>query len=121
MLKLFSINVVEIAMFRAVVFSLAAFASCQSASAGCLELVELGEPGFQVIEKCGEPIRREREERKRTSSVEVVAGNETTRQQPHQPLLLERWYYDTSINAATVIHLEDGGVIKKERLLRRAE
>ena len=108
-------------MIRTLVFSVLTLTSLPVLSGGCLELVELGEPGFQVIEKCGEPIRREREERRRSESVEVVSGSETSRKQPHHPLLLERWYYDTSINAATVIHLEDGGVIKKERLLRRAE
>ena len=111
----------EIVMLRTMVFSLGLFTSLSALAAGCLEVVELGEPGFRVIEKCGEPVRREREERRRKDSVEVVVGGETTRQRPHQPLLLERWYYDTSINAATVIHLEDGGVIKKERLLRRSE
>ena len=87
--------------------------------AGCFEAVELGEPGSAVLEKCGEPQRREREEQQHTSSVEVWRGSEKANQTPHQPLLLERWYYDTSLNAATVIHLQDGGVTKKERLLRQ--
>jgi hypothetical protein len=74
-----------------------------------------------VIEKCGEPQRREREERKRSSTIEVLSGGEVTQQRPQQPLLLERWYYDTSLNAASVIYLEDGGVTKKERLIRHGQ
>lgn len=89
-----------------------------AACASCFDAVEVGEPGFVVIEKCGEPQRREREERKRSTAVEVLRGSEVGKQTPHQPLLLERWYYDTSLNSATVIHLEDGGVSNKERLLR---
>ena len=85
---------------------------------GCLEKVSEGEPGFIVIEKCGEPVRREREEHPRTESVELVTDSESSRQLPQQPKVVERWYYDTSLNAATVIHLEDGGVVKKERLER---
>lgn len=91
----------------------------QLAVAGCIEKVEVGEPGFQVIEKCGAPQRREREEHKRSATVEVVVGSELTQQRPQQPLVLERWYYDSSINAVTVIYLEDGGVVRKERLLRQ--
>jgi hypothetical protein len=87
--------------------------------AGCIDMVEIGDPGFVVIEKCGEPVRREREELKRTSTVEVVRGSDAGQQRPQQPLLIERWYYDTSLNAATVIHLEDGGVSKKGRLIRQ--
>ncbi len=89
--------------------------------AGCIDQVEIGEPGFVVIEKCGEPQRREREERKRHSSIEVLSGSESTQQRPHQPVLLERWFYDTSLNAASVIYLEDGGVTKKERLIRQGQ
>ncbi len=88
------------------------------AYAGCFDAVQVGDPGFVVIEKCGEPQRREREERSRTTSIEVLRGSDVGRQQPLQPLLLERWYYDSSLNAATVIQLEDGGVAKKGRLIR---
>lgn len=88
------------------------------AYAGCFDLVEVGDPGYVVIERCGEPLRREREESARATSVEVLRGSEMAAQRPLQPLLLERWYYDTSLNAATVISLEDRSVIKKERLLR---
>ncbi|MCW8917212.1 MAG: DUF2845 domain-containing protein [Gammaproteobacteria bacterium] len=93
-------------------------AASGAASADCLTAVQLGDPAFVVIEKCGEPQRREREERSRTNAVEMVRGGEVTAQLPRQPLLLERWYYETSLNAATVIHLEDSGVVKKERLRR---
>jgi hypothetical protein len=89
-----------------------------TACADCFSAVQVGDPGFVVIEKCGGPQRREREERKRTTAVEVVSGSEIKTQLPRQPLLLERWYYDTSLNAATVIHLEDGGVTTKGRLIR---
>ncbi len=106
-------------MLRVMVFSVLTLGYGGVFAAECIDLVELGEPGFTVIEKCGEPQRREREERKRTGSIEVLSGSESTRQRPQQPLRLERWYYDTSLNAATVIHLEDGGVVKKERLLRQ--
>jgi hypothetical protein len=94
-------------------------ASCTgTAFADCFSAVQLGEPGYVVIEKCGEPQRREYEERSRRIPVEVVRGSDVNAQLPLQPLRLERWYYDTSLNAATVIHLEDGGVAHKERLLR---
>ena len=89
-----------------------------TAYADCFDTVQVGEPGFMVIEKCGEPQRREREERVRTTSVEIVRGSEVGTQRPVQPLLVERWYYDTSLNSATAISLEDGGVTKKERLTR---
>jgi hypothetical protein len=89
-----------------------------TAYADCFDAVQVGEPGFMVIEKCGEPQRREREEHARTTSVEVVRGSEAVAQRPVQLLLVERWYYDSSLNAATAISLEDGGVTKKERLLR---
>jgi hypothetical protein len=89
-----------------------------TASADCLDAVQIGDPGFVVIEKCGEPQRREREEHSRVTAVEIVRGSAIAAQLPLQPLLLERWYYDASLNAATVVYLEDGGVTKKERLLR---
>lgn len=92
--------------------------SSGAAGADCLAKVEIGDPGFVVIEKCGEPQRREREEHSRSSAVEMVRGSEVGAQLPLQPLRLERWYYETSLNAATVIHLEDGGVVKKEHLRR---
>lgn len=94
-------------------------ASCAgTAFADCFSAVQLGDPGYVVVEKCGEPQRREHEERSRRTTVEVVRGGDVNAQLPLQPLRLERWYYDTSLNAATVVHLEDGGVTKKERLLR---
>ena len=108
-------------MLRIFVLSVFLLGYGEVVAAGCIELVELGDPGFMVIEKCGEPQRREREEHKRTTSIEVISGSERGAQRPHQPLLLERWYYDTSMNAATVIHLEDGGVTKKERLIRQGQ
>ncbi|MEN8170670.1 MAG: DUF2845 domain-containing protein [Pseudomonadota bacterium] len=89
------------------------------AYADCFDAVQVGDPGFVVIEKCGEPQRRERDEYARSSSVEVVRGGEVGTQRPVQPLLIERWYYDTSLNAATAISLEDGGVSKKKRLIRK--
>lgn len=89
-----------------------------TAHADCFTSVQLGDPGFVVIEKCGTPERREGEELSRSRAVEMVRGSEIQAQLPLQPLRLERWYYDTSLNAATVVHLEDGGVTKKERLLR---
>ncbi len=105
-------------MLRACALSVLLLGFGEAVSAECIDLVEVGEPGFMVIEKCGEPQRREREERRRSSTIEVVTGSGTTQQRPQQPLLLERWYYDSSLNAASVIYLEDGGVTKKERLLR---
>lgn len=89
-----------------------------TAHAGCFDTVQVGEPGFVVIEKCGQPQRREREERPATKRVEMVRGTERASVKPLQPQVLESWYYDTSLNTATVIHLEDGGVTHKERLIR---
>lgn len=109
---------VEKRMRLSVMFSVLSLLASGNIYAGCFEMVEVGDPGFEVIEKCGEPQRREREEIKRSTAIEVLRGHESSRQTPHQPLLQERWYYDTSLNAATVIHLEDGGVTEKGRLLR---
>ncbi len=88
-----------------------------NAQADCFESVELGDPAYLVIEKCGEPQRRDRKERA-SRPVEVLRGNEVSRQRPVNRLVIERWYYDSSLNAATVIHLEDGGVTDKQRLER---
>jgi hypothetical protein len=118
MMKTDYANMVEKLMRMSVVLGVISLLASGNIYAGCFELVEVGDPGFTVIEKCGEPQRREREELKRTKSVEVLRGQESTRQIPHQPIVRERWYYDTSLNAATVIHLEDNGVTEKGRLLR---
>jgi len=90
-----------------------------NASADCFEKIAVGDPSFIVIEECGPPQRLEREERVRTTPIEVLRGAEAMAQLPQRPRLLERWYYDTSLNAATVIYLEDGGVTNKARLLRQ--
>jgi hypothetical protein len=82
--------------------------------------VEEGDPGYLVIEKCGEPQRRDRKERA-ARPIELVRGDEISAQRPVNRLVVERWYYDTSLNAATVLHLEDGGVTKKERLVREKD
>jgi hypothetical protein len=86
--------------------------------ADCFDAVQVGDPGFVVIEKCGEPQRREREEKSATKRVELIRGSEKSSVRPVQPRIIEKWYYDASLNAATVFHLEDRGVSKKERLLR---
>jgi hypothetical protein len=89
-----------------------------TAGAACLDAVEIGEPGYMVIEKCGEPQRREREEYIPTKKVEVIRGTSRIEERPVPPIVIEKWYYDTSLNAATVIHLQDNGVTRKERLIR---
>lgn len=94
------------------------FSYSASAFADCFEAVEVGDPGFMVLEKCGEPQRREYEEKTSGKRVEILRGSEKSSVSPQQPLIIEKWYYDTSLNAATVFHLEDRGVIKKERLRR---
>ncbi len=88
------------------------------AFADCFEAVRVGDPGFMVIEKCGEPQRREYTEKASGKRVELLRGSEQSSVSPVQPLIIEKWYYNTSLNAATVFHLEDRGVTKKERLLR---
>lgn len=85
--------------------------------ADCFEAVSVGDPGFVVIEKCGEPQRRESQE-KSPDRIELLRGSEKSSVSPAQPRIIEKWYYDTSLNAATVFQLEDRGVIKKERLRR---
>ena len=82
MLKLLPVKEVEMGMLRVMIFSAAVFASSHVQGADCLALVELGEPGFQVIEKCGEPLRREREERRRSvrCRVRCVRYCESSRQ-----------------------------------------
>jgi hypothetical protein len=85
--------------------------------ADCYEQVQVGDPSFIVIEKCGEPERRE-EEVRRSASIEVVRGSEVSSQRPQQPMVIENWYYNTSLNAATVIRFQDGGVTQKEQLVR---
>lgn len=89
-----------------------------TAYAGCIDAVQVGDPGFVVIEKCGQPQRREREEHPVTKRVEVVRGTARTTVKPLQPRVIESWYYEASLNTATVIRLEDGGVTHKERLIR---
>lgn len=89
-----------------------------SAYADCFEMVEVGEQAATVIEKCGEPQRRDSKEVHGKRTVEVVRGDTVGREAVARPLYVEKWYYDSSLNRATVIHLEDGGVSKKERLVR---
>lgn len=88
------------------------------AAAGCLEVVDVGDPSYLVVEKCGKPQRRERDEMQPTKRVEVLRGTDSTAAIPSGSRVVERWYYDSSLNAVTVIHLEDGGVTAKERLQR---
>ena len=87
--------------------------------ADCFDAVQVGDPGFMVIEKCGEPQRREYEEKTSGKRVEILRGSEKSSVSPQQPRIIEKWYYDTSLNAATVFHLEDRGVTKKEQLRRK--
>lgn len=94
------------------------FSAAGSASAECLDVIEIGEPGYMVIEKCGEPQRRDREEYIPTKKVEVIRGTNRNDERPVPPIVIEKWYYDTSLNAATVIHMKDGGVTKKQRMIR---
>ena len=105
-------------MRRVVTLCVIALGYSTTAFADCFDAVQVGDPGFVVIEKCGEPLRREREERASVKRVEVIRGSEQSNVRPLHPQIIEKWYYDSSLNAATVYHLEDRGVIKKERLLR---
>lgn len=105
-------------MRRAVTLCVIALGYSTSTLADCFESVQVGDPGFVVIEKCGEPLRREYEEKASVKKVEVIRGSEPSSVRPLQPHIIEKWYYDSSLNAATLFHLEDRGVIKKERLLR---
>lgn len=95
-----------------------ALLASSSVYADCYELIEVGEPASMVIEKCGEPQRRDSKEVYGQRSIEVVRGDTVGREAVVRPLSVEKWYYDSSLNRATVIHLEDGGVSKKERLVR---
>lgn len=92
-----------------------------SATAGCLEPVVVGDPVFVVVEKCGSPERRERYEESHTKPVEVLRGNTSLREYPVPPKVTEKWYYDTTLDAATVITIEDSGVTRKERLTRQGK
>ncbi len=104
-------------MRRLVVLCVMSLGYSTALFADCFDTVAVGDPGFVVIEKCGEPQRREYQE-KSPEKVELLRGSEKSSVSPAQPRIIEKWYYDTSLNAATLFQLEDRGVIKKERLRR---
>ncbi len=89
-----------------------------SAEESCYDKVEIGDPVHYVIEHCGEPVRSERDIYSPAQPVEVIRGAETVQHSPAQPQRMEKWYYDTSLNKATLIEIQDGGVIDKRRLER---
>jgi hypothetical protein len=93
-------------------------AATVSAEEGCYDKVEIGDPIQHVIEHCGEPQRRERDIYTPVKSVEVIRGTKTLQSHPVQPQRMEKWYYDTSRNKATLIEIQDGGVLNKRRLER---
>lgn len=92
-----------------------------SAGQSCFDKVEIGDPMQFVIERCGEPVRRERDIYLPSQSVEVIRGSDTLRRHPVQPQRMEKWYYDTSLDRATLIEILDGGVLNKSRLKRETD
>jgi hypothetical protein len=84
----------------------------------CYDKVEVGDPVQHVIERCGEPVRRERERHTPGKPVELIRGSDTLKSYPLQPQRLEKWYYETTRDKATVIEIQDGGVLGKKRLER---
>jgi hypothetical protein len=88
---------------------------------GCYEKVEVGDPVQYVIERCGEPVRRERDFSTPGKRIEVIRGSKTLSSHPVQPQQMEKWYYDTSLNTVTLIEIQDGGVLSKRRLERGVE
>ena len=105
-------------MRRLVTLCVLALGYSTTTLADCFEAVQMSDPEFVVLEKCGEPLRRERQEKTSVKRVEVIRGSERSSVRPLQPQIIEKWYYDSSLNAATLFHLENRRVIKKERLLR---
>lgn len=91
------------------------------AEEGCYDKVEVGDMMQQVIERCGEPKWRERQVLSPGRSVEVIRGMHTFRSHPVQPQVLEKWYYDTTPERSTLIEIEDGGVLSKQRLERKKD
>lgn len=91
------------------------------AEEGCYEKVEVGDTMQQVIERCGEPKWRERQVLSPGRSVEVIRGMHTLSTHPVQPRVLEKWYYDATTDKSTLIEIEDGGVLSKQRLERKGD
>lgn len=92
-----------------------------AAEEGCYDKVEVGDPVRQVVERCGEPKWRERQVRSPGKSVEIIRGVDSLRTHPVQPQLMEKWYYDTSPDSSTLIEIQDGGVLSKQRLERKTD
>jgi len=91
------------------------------AVAGCYDKVEVGDPMQWVIERCGEPKWRERQVHSPGKSMEVIRGVDTFRTHPVQPQVVEKWYYDTTPDHSTLIEIQDGGVLSKQRLERKTD
>jgi len=92
-----------------------------SAEEGCYDKVQIGDPVRVVIEQCGEPVWRERQEHSPGKSVEIIRGVDSLRTHPVQPQLMEKWYYDTTPDSSTLIEIQDSGVLSKQRLERKAD
>lgn len=84
----------------------------------CFGKVEVGDSVSRVLERCGEPVRREQKVTKAEGGVQIIRGLDSLHTQPLNPKVLERWYYDTGLDMATVIDIVDGGVSRVRRLVR---
>jgi len=89
------------------------------AEGGCFDKVEVGDPVRLVIEHCGEPKWREREVHSPGKSVEIIRGVDSLRTHPLEPQVMEKWYYDSSPDHSTMIEIQDGGVLSKQRMERK--
>jgi len=109
-------------MKRIATFAILIFTALPAlAEEGCYDKVEVGDTVQLVIERCGEPKWRERKVQSPGRSVEVIRGTNTFSSRPVQPLVTEKWYYDTNRDRSTLIEIQDGGVISKQRLERKTD
>jgi hypothetical protein len=104
-------------MRRLFILSVFALLSAPTAAVQCYGKVEVGDTVSQVVNRCGEPVRRERKVAQ-SEGVQVIRGLDSLHSKPLNPQVMEKWYYDTNLNEATVIEILDGGVISVRRLVR---
>ena len=84
----------------------------------CYGKVEVGDSVAQLRDRCGEPMRRERKATGAAGGVQVIRGMDSFQTRPLNPEIMEKWYYDTSLDEATVVEVIDGRVDSVRKLLR---
>ncbi len=84
----------------------------------CYGKVEIGDAVSQILERCGQPVRRERKVTGVAGGVQVIRGLDSLHTKPLNPQRMEKWYYDTSMDKATVVEILDGEVVSVRRLVR---